>query len=75
MVSIFLPAINSENDPEKIKQQVVREIKVVAPKRGLSSWGTSRTDDDAAPDLRQILSEQLNDEQLREDKNIRKILR
>ena len=70
-----LPAINSVNDSEKIKQQVVREIKAeIAPKRASSAWGTSSSDDNAAPDLRQILSEQLN-EQLSEDKNIRKILR
>ena len=54
--------MNSENDPKKIKQQVVREIKAkIAPKRGSSAWGTSRLDNNAAQTyVKSFLSNLLN---------------
>ena len=68
------PKVTPENDALKIKQQIVRELKAeIAPKKSVSAWNSS-SDDSATPDFRQIFSEQLN-EQLSEDKNIRKILR
>ena len=45
----------------------------IAPKKSASAWN-SFPDNTVTPDLRQIFSDQLN-EQLSEDKNIRKILR